>query len=177
MYPIPITIVGCFVFMFTDSFGPKYFSLFLLNFAFTMNSTVSCSHCALICLILMFGQIYAWISSSIPRPPAKRAAAMAFMNSIGNMASIWTPYTYTDASFPHYRPALGVVIGLMAAAGIAGTVLRFYLVRQNKRFERLENADTELTERDMKKLQKTAEMEGVDVATARQLQKGFRFAI
>lgn len=41
MYPIPIVIVGCFVFMFTDSFGPKYFSLFLLNFAFAMNSTVS----------------------------------------------------------------------------------------------------------------------------------------
>ena len=41
MYPIPIVIVGCFIFMFTDSFGPKYFSLFLLNFAFTMNSTVS----------------------------------------------------------------------------------------------------------------------------------------
>ena len=41
MYPIPIVVVGCFLFMFTDSFGPRYFSLFLLNFAFTMNSTVS----------------------------------------------------------------------------------------------------------------------------------------
>jgi hypothetical protein len=40
MYPIPIVLVGCFVFMFTNSFGSKYFSLFLLNFAFTMNSTV-----------------------------------------------------------------------------------------------------------------------------------------
>ena len=43
MYPIPITIVGCLVFMFTDSFGSRYFSLFLLNFAFAMNSTVSCA--------------------------------------------------------------------------------------------------------------------------------------
>ena len=42
LYPIPICIVGCFVFMFTDSFGPKYFSLFLLNFAFAMNNTASC---------------------------------------------------------------------------------------------------------------------------------------
>ena len=40
MYPIPIVIVGCLVFMYTDSFGSKYFSLFLLNFAFAMNSTV-----------------------------------------------------------------------------------------------------------------------------------------
>jgi len=41
MYPIPIVIVGCIIFMTTDSFGPRYFSLFLLNFGFAMNSTVS----------------------------------------------------------------------------------------------------------------------------------------
>ena len=122
-------------------------------------------------------KIYAWISSAIPRPPAKRAAAMAFMNSIGNAASIWTPFTYTDSSAPHYRPALGIVIGLMVVAGISGTFLRFYLDRQNKGFERLENSDTELKERDMVKLQKTAEMEGIDVAAARQLQKGFRYQL
>ena len=40
VYPIPIVMVGCFVFMFTTDFGSKYFSLFLLNFAFAMNSTV-----------------------------------------------------------------------------------------------------------------------------------------
>ncbi|KAK3710941.1 hypothetical protein LTR37_009962 [Vermiconidia calcicola] len=160
MYPIPIVIIGCFVFMFTDGFGPRYFSLFLLNFAFTMNNT-----------------IYAWIASSIPRPPAKRAAAMAFMNSVGNAASVWTPFTYTDSSAPYYRPALGIVIGLMSLAGIAGTILRFYLDRQNKRFERLENSDTQLTAKDLQRLEKTAEMEGIDIATARQLQKGFRYVL
>lgn len=41
IYPIPIVITGCFIFMFAHGFGPKYFSLFLLNFAFAMNSTVS----------------------------------------------------------------------------------------------------------------------------------------
>lgn len=47
--------------MFTDGFGPKYFSLFLLNFAFAS-----------------FGTQFAWISNSIPRPPAKRTVALAF---------------------------------------------------------------------------------------------------
>lgn len=159
-YPIPIVIVGCFVFMFTDDFGPRYFSLFLLNFAFAMNST-----------------IYAWIASSIPRPPAKRAAALAFVNSIGNMASIWTPFTYIDSSAPHYRPALGIVVALMVVGGLMGVVLRFYLVRQNKILERLESSDAELKQSDIKKLEKTAEMEGVDIAAARQLQKGFRYGL
>ena len=102
---------------------------------------------------------------------------MAFMNSVGNAASIWTPYTYTDSSAPHYRPALGVVIALMSLGGIAGTILRFYLIRQNKRLERMEGADSELRESDVRKLQKTAELEGIDIAAARQLQKGFRYVL
>lgn len=102
---------------------------------------------------------------------------MAFMNSVGNAASIWTPYTYSDSTAPHYRPALGVVIGLMTLGGIGGTVLRFYLVRQNKRMERMEGSDSQLTDRDVQKLRKTAELEGIDIAAARRLQKGFRYAL
>ena len=103
MYPIPVSIIGFLVFMFTKGFGPRYFSFFLMNFVFAMNGTC-----------------YAWIANAIPRPPAKRATALAFINSIGNTASIWTPYTYTDSSAPYYRPALGIDIGLMALAGIMG---------------------------------------------------------
>ena len=34
VYPIPIVIIGCVVFMTTSGFGPRYFSLFLLCFVF-----------------------------------------------------------------------------------------------------------------------------------------------
>ena len=102
---------------------------------------------------------------------------MAFMNSVGNAASIWTPFTYTDSSAPYYRPALGVVIALMTCAGLAGTFLRYYLSQQNKRFARMEDEDTELREADIKRLKKTAELEGIDLAAARQLQKGFRYQL
>lgn len=160
MYPIPVTIVGFLIFMFTDSFGPRYFSFFLMIFVFAMNGTC-----------------YAWISNAIPRPPAKRAAALAFINSIGNSASIWTPFTYTDSSAPHYRPALGINIGLLVVAGICALWLRFILQRQNKQFERLENEDAVLNERELAKLRKTAEVEGIDIAAARRMQKGYRFMI
>ncbi|KAF2174166.1 hypothetical protein M409DRAFT_62288 [Zasmidium cellare ATCC 36951] len=160
MYPVPIVIVGALLFMFTDGFGPRYFSLFLLNFIFVMNGT-----------------IYAWIANAIPRPPAKRAAALAFMNSIGNAASIWTPFTYNDADKPYYREAMGINIGLVGIAGICGIIMRFYLQYQNRQLERMENEDATLTERDVKKLEKTAELEGIDIATARMLQKGYRYII
>ena len=35
-YPVPIVIAGALVFMFTDSFGGRYFSLFMLNAIFVM---------------------------------------------------------------------------------------------------------------------------------------------
>jgi MFS family permease len=160
MYPIPVTIVGFLIFMFTDSFGPRYFSFFLMMFVFAMNSTC-----------------YAWISNAIPRPPAKRAAALAFINAIGNSASIWTPFTYTDSSAPYYRPALGINIGLLVVAAICACLLRFILQRQNKRLARLENQDSVLSEKEMVKLRKTAEVEGIDIQAARAMQKGYRFMI
>jgi hypothetical protein len=44
----------------------------------------------------------AWISNCIPRPPAKRAAALALINAVGNSASIWTSYLYPESSSPRY---------------------------------------------------------------------------
>lgn len=99
------------------------------------------------------------------------------MNSIGNMASIWTPFTYTDPSAPYYRPALGIVIGLFVCSAIGAVVLRFMMVKMNRELSRLEDTDTILTEKELVKLRKTAELENIDLATARQLQKGFRYII
>lgn len=178
IYPVPIVLIGCFIFMFVENNGARYFSLFLMIFIFAMNGTVSfqllCSPTKLSPNIL---QTYAWIANSIPRPPAKRAAALAFINSFGNAASIWTPFTYFKWSAPYYHPAMGIIVALTAIAGICGIIHRWLLERDNKRLARLENESVPLSESDLKKLQKTADMEGIDIATARQLQKGYRFMI
>lgn len=158
--PIPIVITGCIIFMSTNSFGPRYFALFLLNFVFTMNGTC-----------------YAWLSSCVPRPPAKRAAAMGFLNAVGNAASIWTSYTYFNTQGDRYPVALGIVIGLLVISAIGGVIQRQILVRENKRLTRLEDEDVMLNEKELRKLQETADIEGVDLATARQRQRGFRYLI
>lgn len=38
----------------------------------------------------------AWISNILPRPPAKRAAAIAFINAISNCSSIYASYMYSE---------------------------------------------------------------------------------
>lgn len=146
--------------MTTTAFGPRYFSLFLLNFVFTMNGTT-----------------YAWMSTCVPRPPAKRAAALGFMNAVGNAASIWTSYTYYDAQGDRYPVALGIVIALLLISAVGGVWQRWILVRENKRLADLEDEDVILDEKQMRRLQKTADMEGVDIATARQQRRGFRYLI
>ena len=55
--------------------------------------------------------------------------------------------------------------------------MKFYLEAQNKQMARMENEDAQLTEKDMKKLRKTADAEGIDIAAARVLQKGYRYMV
>lgn len=146
--------------MFTDSFGPRYFSFFLMTFVWAQNGT-----------------IYSWIASAVPRPTAKRAAAFAFVNSLGNSASVWTPFTYRVQDKPHYRLALGINIGLMVIAGLLSIWLRFILIRQNRELDALENETEQLSEKQLKKLEKTAEVQGLSTGEARRLQKGYRYVI
>jgi len=159
-YPIPITIVGFIIFMTVDSFGPRYFSFFLMNLTFAQN-----------------GVLYAWIASSIPRPPAKRAAAYGIINMIANSASIWTPYTYYSQEAPYYRPALAICIALQVMGGLSAMYIYFNLRMLNKRQERLENEDMQLTETELRRLEATAKVEGIDIGAARRLQKGFRYML
>ncbi|KAJ5765495.1 hypothetical protein N7520_005054 [Penicillium odoratum] len=160
VYPIVITIVGFVIFMTVGSFGPRYFSMFLMVFVFAQNGT-----------------LFSWIANAIPRPPAKRAAAYAFINSIGNSASIWTPYTYFANEAPYYRTALGICIALQAIGGMCALFMYLNLRMLNKRQELLENEDHQLTDKELRRLQVTADFEGIDLASARQLQKGFRYML
>lgn len=113
----------------------------------------------------------------MPRPPAKRAAAYAFINSIGNSASIWTPYTYIPGEDPYYRSAMGVNIALQCVGALTAIFMYFHLNTLNKRQERLENEEVQLTEKELRRLQVTADFEGIDIAAARRLQKGFRYVL
>ena len=92
-------------------------------------------------MILMVPGIYsgyvvvlAWISNTLPRPPAKRAAALAFVNALSNATSIYASYMYIDP--PGYRIPF-IVNCLTAFMALCGaTALRFILVRLNKKLER-----------------------------------------
>ena len=72
---------------------------------------------------------------------------------------------------------MGVNIGLVFIAGVCAVILRSMLAYQNRQLARMEDEDVQLTPKDLRKLRKTAELENIDIATARKLQKGYRYIL
>ena len=82
-----------------------------------------------------------WISNCIPRPPAKRAAALAFINAISNTSSIYASYMYPKTAGPRYVVAMSVNCVTVFIAISMATLLRFILVRLNKKLDRGEHVE------------------------------------
>jgi hypothetical protein len=85
---------------------------------------------------MSFVVILAWISNTLPRPAAKRAAALALINCVSNTTSIFTSYMYQDRMAPRYEIAFGVNCGTAVLAVVAALALRMLLQRDNKKLER-----------------------------------------
>ncbi|CCT61143.1 hypothetical protein IAQ61_005038 [Plenodomus lingam] len=86
----------------------------------------------------------AWISNSIPRPPAKRAAALAFINAVSNTSSIYASYMYEQppsGQQPDLTVPLSVDCGTAALAIIMTVIMRIILRRLNKKLERGEHVE------------------------------------
>jgi hypothetical protein len=93
-------------------------------------------------MMLMVPSVYsgfvvalAWISNTMPRPPAKRAAALAFINAVSNCSSIYASYLYPKSADPHYTVAMIVNCVTAFIAVCAATVMRAVLVRLNKKLD------------------------------------------
>lgn len=75
LWPAVACMTGYAISMGTHSIGGRYFSTFLMTTGYASGFVV-----------------LAWISNTLPRPPAKRAVAIGLINAMGNIGSI--PVTY-----------------------------------------------------------------------------------
>ncbi|AAW46132.2 conserved hypothetical protein [Cryptococcus deneoformans JEC21] len=74
--------------------------------------------------------LYKTINHHMPRPVAKRAAAIALMNAIGGTSNIWASYLWFSG--PKYYAAFGTFIGAAVLFLITITAYRFYVRRENR---------------------------------------------
>lgn len=87
--------------------------------------------------------ILAWISNTVPRPAAKKAAAIAMVNAMGNVGSIPGSYIWPQRWGPMYVQTFGIEIGILGFACVCALVLRFYLRRENQKLDRQEGVVSE----------------------------------
>lgn len=106
--------------MFVPGTGGRYFSMFLL----TAGSYSPYNLCV------------SWLSASLPRPRAKRAAAIAIMNLMAaGVAHFYTSYMFPDWQQPRYYLGGGVMSGASLVCAAAALLIKYHLRAQNRKFE------------------------------------------
>lgn len=80
----------------------------------------------------------AWISSTFPRPPSKRAVAIAFINSFGQLGNISGSYIWPKSWGPTYRYSYGICIATNGLGIVMILAFRAHLKALNEKAEKEE---------------------------------------
>lgn len=126
----------------TSSLAPRYVAIMVMVSVFPCASAVTQEKKVVGLILEQVPSVYsayvvalAWISNTMPRPPAKRAAGLAFINAVSNSASIYASYMYPNSAAPSYTTAFVVNTVTSFLAICAATVLRWMLVRLNRKLD------------------------------------------
>ena len=79
--PLWVAVISFIIAVTTSGIGPRYFAIMIMIPGIYSGYVVA----------------LAWISNTLPRPPAKRAAALALINAVSNASSIYASYMYVGS--------------------------------------------------------------------------------
>ncbi|KZT72525.1 MFS general substrate transporter [Daedalea quercina L-15889] len=83
----------------------------------------------------------AWVSNSIPRPPAKRAVALAFVNAFSQLGNIAGSYVWPMAWGPSYRYSYAICIATSGFSLVVCYAFKRHLEDLNRRLARREEEE------------------------------------
>ncbi|PNS16790.1 hypothetical protein CAC42_4754 [Sphaceloma murrayae] len=154
--PICVGLVGFIISMSTLNVAGRYIALFLQTSAYAG-----------------FIVFYSWISSSFPRPPAKRAVAIALINAFSQLGNIAGSYVW-HLKANGYRRSYGIVTSMFGVTIMGCLAFRLVLNNLNKKLEKGEEAW--VSKPDV--VEHTADIEIMDNADeALRMKKGFRYLV
>ncbi|KAF8450462.1 MFS general substrate transporter [Boletus edulis BED1] len=78
---------------------------------------------------------WAWVSNSIPRPPSKRAVALAFINSFSSLGNVIGSYVWPSAWGPSYAKSCAICIVTNALCILMSWAFRNHLRKVNQELE------------------------------------------
>lgn len=111
-------IVGFIISICTQNTAARYISLFLMAQSYAG-----------------FVVLYAWMSNTFPRPPSKRAVAVALINAFSQLGNIAGSYVWPKPWGPSYRNSYAICISTSATAIVMCLMFRQYLARLNRRLD------------------------------------------
>lgn len=123
--PLVVGMVGFVIAMATEAHNipARYISLFLMTSSYAGYLVV-----------------FTWISSSFPRPPAKRAVAISFVNGISQLGAVAGSYVWPSSFGPSFRKSFGFTAAMYGTTIILNFVFRQRLVAENKKIVRGEGS-------------------------------------
>ncbi|KAL3470564.1 major facilitator superfamily domain-containing protein [Aspergillus californicus] len=145
--PIIVGLVGFIICMSTLNVAARYVALFLQAASYAG-----------------FIVFYSWISTSFPRPPAKRAVAIAMINAFSQLGNVAGSYVW-DLTENGYRKSYGIVTAMFGITVVGCFIFRRVLADLNKK---LEEHDSQLD-------QPQQAMDEADESL--RMQKGFRYLV
>lgn len=86
----------------------------------------------------IYSTTYTWLSSTIVRPPVKRAAAIGIANTLANTASLFANYFWLDKYEPYFRQSWACILAFQVLGLTCILSLRYLLKSSNAKFDRLE---------------------------------------
>lgn len=150
--PVLVGVVGFIISMSTLNVAARYIALFLQASSYAG-----------------FIVFYSWISSSFPRPPAKRAVAIAMINAFSQLGNVAGSYVW-DLKENGYRKSYGIVLAMFGVTIAGGYIFRTMLQNLNKKLEAEETAQTA-----QDGVGHTESVENADEAL--RMRKGFRYLV
>ncbi|KAK3319201.1 major facilitator superfamily domain-containing protein [Apodospora peruviana] len=112
--PISVGMIGFVISMSTLNVAARYIALFLQASSYAG-----------------FIIFYSWISSSFPRPPAKRAVALAMVNAFSQLGNVAGSYVW-DLKEDGFRKSYGIVTAMFGITIVGCWVFRMMLVSLNR---------------------------------------------
>ncbi|KAI8303130.1 putative transporter [Colletotrichum sp. SAR11_240] len=90
-------------------------------------------------MVLFVGATYgvnninvAWTAATVGQTDEKKAAAIAMVNTLGNLSFVYTPYLWPDSDSPLFRKAMIASIGFSMGVVMTAWLMKFILVRMNR---------------------------------------------
>ncbi|KAF5381185.1 hypothetical protein D9757_007894 [Collybiopsis confluens] len=149
-------MIGYIIALATSSIGGRYFSMFLM----------ASGYCG-------FSLTVVWVSSTFPRPPAKRAAAIALVNGIGNIGNLIGAFTWKAEWGPGYHQSMLISLFSLFLSTSLSLVIRQWIVHDNKKLD--EDEKVALSQANRTRVEEAARLEGISFDEAMRRRKGFRY--